>query len=368
MYNVTSKASAERGFLSTMNSPDLSIIIVNWKSQAFVNACLTSIFTTSSTLSYEVIVVDNASYDGCAEMVASAFPQVLFVKSERNLGFAGANNLAFAQSHGRNILFLNPDTEVLGQAIQQLVSSLESLPDAGMVGAHLLNSDLTLQTTCITSIPSISNQVLSSDILRKTFPKWPLWGMKPLFEDIHNPAKVEAISGACMLAKREVVERINAFSTNYFMYLEDMDLCLKVVRSGWNIYYVPDAMIVHHAGGSSSSRQENNFSSIMTRESLITFFKLYRGTLYALLYRLSMALLAIWRMLILAAAIPMSIHPKGYRFVRRAVSKWFSILIWSMGLTRWARLQPHKVDIEADGRAVRCQVVNPLVSEDVSSS
>src|SRR5581483_3665278 len=182
-----------------MNSVDLSIIIVNWKSSEYTHQCLKSIYANSSSLRIETIVVDNASFDGCGEMIAKEFPQATFIQSEINLGFAGANNLAFKRSQGRAILFLNPDTEVQGEALQTLMSNLDSIGDAGMVGARLLNSDFSLQTTCVVALPSILNTTLNSEFLRRKFPRWTIWGMRPLFADGNTPVPVEAISGACML-------------------------------------------------------------------------------------------------------------------------------------------------------------------------
>jgi N-acetylglucosaminyl-diphospho-decaprenol L-rhamnosyltransferase len=315
---------------------DLSIIIINWNSQNFARACLASIREHAGALKHEVIVVDNASYDGCEEMVRSEFPQVIFIQSDDNLGFARANNLAFAHSSGRSVLFLNPDTEIHAAALQQLVAALHSIPTAGMVGARILNSDLSLQTTCVTALPSILNQSLSSRYLRRAFPKWRIWGMRPLFEDPKNPLPVEAISGACMMARRTVIEQVGGFSTDYFMYSEDMDLCVKIARGGWNIYYVPGARIVHHAAGSSSSRQESNFSSIMLCESALRFMKLHRGRPYAMWYRSSMAFVATCRILLLIMALPLAVRPAGRTFLAHAFSKWYDILLWSLGFTRWA--------------------------------
>lgn len=310
---------------------DLSIIIINWKSAAFTRQCLASIQRTASGLNYEVIVVDNASYDGCAEMVSREFPDVIFIQSEDNLGFARANNLAFSRCRGRSVLFLNPDTEVKVDALQKLVATLESIPSAGMVGAHLLNTDGSLQTTCVVALPSILNQVLGAKQLRKAFPKWRIWGMKPLFEASHNPVPVEAISGACMLAKKEVLELIGCFTTDYFMYAEDMDLSLKVARAGQTIYYVPDALITHHAAKSSSAREESNFSSIKTHESLFRFMQIHRGARYAMMYKVCTAVAAVVRLLLLAIASPITIHPKGRAFLFKAFSKWFDLLVWAVG-------------------------------------
>lgn len=323
---------------------NLSIIIINWRSLAFTRLCLASIYANIGGLQCEVIVVDNASYDGCEEMVKSEFPAATFLQSEHNLGFSGANNRAFAQSCGRYIVFLNPDTEIQGKALQKLVLTLESIPAAGMVGARLLNSDLSLQTTCVTALPSILNQALSSRYLRKTFPKWRIWGMRPLFENTDEPVPVEAISGACMMVRREVIERVDGFTTDYFMYSEDMDLCVKIEQIGWKIYYVPQAKIVHHAAGSSSSREENNFGSIMLRESLTHFMEVHRGRLYASMYRLSTGLIAACRIWLLLVALPMAVYPKGYQLLSRAFRKWGGIFIWSLGLTPWVsqqQLRPH---------------------------
>src|SRR4051812_35884047 len=104
---------------------ELSIIIVNWKSVDFTRQCLASITAGAGDLNYEVIIIDNASWDGCGEMIRSEFPEVIFIQSNQNLGFAGANNLAFTRSRGRNVMFLNPDTEIQGLALQRLLSALE---------------------------------------------------------------------------------------------------------------------------------------------------------------------------------------------------------------------------------------------------
>ena len=318
---------------------DLSIIIINWKSVQFTRQCLASISANAGNLRYEVIVVDNASYDGCEQMVRSEFPEVSFIQSEKNLGFAAANNLAFAESKGRNVMFLNPDTEIQGTALQTLVSSLESIGTAGMVGARLLNTDLSLQTTCIVALPSILNQALSADLLRRTFPKWRIWGMQALFQSLKGPVPVEGISGACMVARRQVMEQVGGFTTDYFMYSEDMDLCAKVAASGWLIYYVPDASIVHHAAGSSSARAESNFSTLMLQESVKRFMEVHRGQLYAASYRFSRALIALCRIVLLGLVLPVAIHPRGYSFLSRAFSKWRGVLAWSLGLTPWVRKQ-----------------------------
>lgn len=327
-----------KGETATCNV-DLSIIIVNWKSLHFTRACVSSIYAAAAAVACEIIVVDNGSHDGCDEMLQAEFPEVIFLQSPDNVGFARANNWAFARSRGQNVLFLNPDTEVLEGSLQTLLAALQSLPGAGMVGARLLNTDRTLQTTCVAALPSLLNQTLNSAFLRKVFPKWRMWGMRPLFDGSNTPQTVEAISGACMMGKREAVKAVGAFSTNYFMYSEDMDLCVKLATAGWKIYYVPDARIVHHASGSSSSRKESNFGSVVLRESVARYMRVHHGRLYEVVYKVSSGLVAASRIVLLSLALPLALDERWRRGLKRAFRKWAGILAWSMGGAGWARQQ-----------------------------
>jgi GT2 family glycosyltransferase len=136
-----------------------------------------------------------------------------------------------------------------------------------------------------------------------------------------------------MMARREVVDAVAGFSSDYFMYAEDMDLCAKVAKAGHVILYVPEAIIVHHGGASSSQREESNFSSIATRESLMRFFTLHRGRGYAWVSRAFMALICMLRLSVLALASPVALDPRGARFLRGAWTKWVNILAWCVGWT-----------------------------------
>ena len=319
------------------SSPRISIIIINYRSVAFTRACLRSIYTHNSEQSVEVIVIDNATYDGCGEMVRSEYPQATFIQSTENLGFAGANNLGISASHGTHLMFLNPDTEVRAGAIDRLVTALSTQPDAGMTGARLLNSDLSVQTTSITAFPSILNQILGTEYLRQKFPAAALWGMKALFEDRTEPTPVDAISGACMMARRDVIEQVKGFTTDYFMYAEDLDLCLKVGNAGWKIYYVPDAVVVHHGGRSSESRSESNYADLMMRESMCQFMQAHRGLWYARLFRMATILAASGRLLLLTLLLPMVLLSPRKAGVLRAWKKWTAILVWGLGVKSWVK-------------------------------
>lgn len=324
---------------SIIRQPQVSIILVNWRSKDYVRSCVESIAREPKHDDFEVLVIDNDSGDGCGTML-KGFPHVHYIESSSNLGFARANNLAVTQSRGRHILFLNPDTEVCANAIETLAAALETHPEAGMVGARLLNTDGTLQTTCVTAVPNILNQTLNLAWLRAAFPKWSIWGMQALYNTSSAPSTVDAISGACMMLRRDVVEQVGGFSTEYFMYAEDMDICVKVRKAGYFILYVPEAVVIHHGGRSSSQREESHFSSIAIRESLMHFFTIHRGLPYAWLCRATMGVVCTVRLIALALAAPLALHPRGARFLRRAWSKWASILAWCIG---WAETSSQRV-------------------------
>lgn len=312
---------------------DLSIIIVNWKSAAYVRKCLKSLEANPTKLSVEIVVVDGGSFDECGEMVAKEFPYVKFVQSPDNVGFGRSNNLGFSHSTGKTILLLNPDTEVIGNAIDTLYASLKSLPNAGAVGAKLLNTDMTLQTSCVMAYPTVINQVLDSEFLRARLKNSKLWGVSSLFNGSTEPSKIEAISGACVMMPREVFEKIGGFEPKYFMYGEDVDLSFKTHKAGYNLYYVPRAEIVHHGGGSSSTTR-STFSTVMMRESIRLFLRLRRGPISAGLYSIFLGISAVVR-LALCSAKALASGRKPSRSIP-PINKWLAILRWSLGFESWA--------------------------------
>lgn len=301
---------------------DLSIIIVNWHSVQYLEACLRSIYDNTSGSAPEVIVLDNASYDGSAALVKSKFPQALFIQSDRNYGFAKGNNIALQSASGNHILLLNPDTEVVGAAIPTMLSRLRALPDAGAIGCRLLNSDGTIQTTCIQAFPTILNQLLDFDLLKRVFPRSKLWGMNHLFSESSAPSQVDMICGACIMLKRAAFENVGLLTTAYFMYGEDLDLCHKLNRSGYRVYFTGDAAVIHH-GGKSSNSLDPRLSDVWTRAAIYNFLARTRGKAYATAYRTTLAVAAAVRLLLLAAAIP-------FHYGGPSRSKWKKIIRWAM--------------------------------------
>ncbi|MCP4370266.1 MAG: glycosyltransferase family 2 protein [Deltaproteobacteria bacterium] len=315
---------------------DISIIIVNWNSLHHLKKCLTSIYSQPQDVEFEVIVVDNASYDGSDDLVRVEYPSVRFIQSNENLGFAKANNLGYQYASGSNLLFLNPDTEIIDHAIKTMYSHLHTMPDAGAIGCKLLNTDLSLQTSCIQPYPTVMNQVFDIEFLKVLFPKLKLWGMQPLFHNNARPDEVEVISGACIMVKRDVFNEVKQFSTDYFMYSEDLDLCYKINQAGYKTYYVGTAHIIHHGGGSTNKKQ-NNFSAVLMRESIFKFLEKSKGKTNANLYKLVMLIVAICRVLLVLILIPSALLIGKFNTMLFAFTKWKKIFCWSIGCEKWAK-------------------------------
>lgn len=322
--------------MAMTKTPDLSILIVNWNSVEFLRKCLRSVYATAGNLQFEVIVIDNASFDGSAEMTAREFPQARFVQGRENAGFARANNQAYRECAGRHALFLNPDTEVIGAALERMVRFLDATPAAGAAGCKLLNSDGSVQTSCIQAYPTLLNQAFDNELLRKLFPKSAWWGMRALFEDPQVPAEVEVISGACLLVRREAFEQAGHFTTDYFMYSEDLDLCFKLSRAGWKNYYLGDVSVTHHGGQSTNTKPESQFSNVVMRESVAKFLRLYRGKRYANAYKFTTAAVACVRLLLLGAVFAVSLGRFRPRALRNGLKKWSKVLRWALGKEPWA--------------------------------
>ncbi len=319
-----------RKWIETM---DLSIIIVNWNSAGFATQCLSSIYSQTHDLGFEVLVVDNASTDDSCWVIQDRCPSVTLIRSPQNLGFARANNLGFQNSSGRILLFLNPDTELRGPAINLMQACLDSSADIGVLGCRLLNSDLSVQTSAIQPFPTILNQLADLEQLRRLTPRLNLWGMRPLFESDHGrPVEVEAVSGACIMVKRQIFEQVGKFSTDYFMYAEDLDLCYKVKKVGKKVCYLGAATIVHHGGQSSKQRGGEAFAGPLMKEASLRFLQKTRGPFYAALYRLAMFLISILRIAVLGVLIPIPSARLDKESLRHSLAKWCRILRWSVGL------------------------------------
>jgi GT2 family glycosyltransferase len=314
---------------------DLSIVCVNWNSLDYLRECVSSIYEMTRGLTFEIIVVDNASPSGNVSALEQEFPQLKLIRSTTNLGFGGANNLGFRQSIGEHVLFLNPDTKLVTPAITTMLDQLRSLPDAGIVGCKLLNSDLSIQTESIQRFPRILNQLFDVEYLRLRWPSCRLWQIAPLFRDAVGPTKVEVIPGACQLLRRDVFQAAGLFSDDYFMYAEDIDLNYKVAALGLCSYYIGDAVIIHHGGKSSTQHDVSQWSTKMKFRAMVTLYRKRRGWAYSSAYRATMAAAAAGRLLALALIFPFANLRRNRNIVRNASAKWRTVLKCAIGLGEW---------------------------------
>lgn len=236
-------------------SHTLSTIIVNYNAGPLLRKCVDSLL--ACPLDIEIIVVDNASSDGSLDGLQD-LSQVCVIRNPANMGFAAACNIGVQASSAPFLLFLNPDCFFQPDAIAPLLAGLQSGDRVGMVGGLLVNEDGTEQGGGRRAVPTPWRSVVRVFGLQRFANRWP-----KLFYDFHlhkqplpdGPIEVEAISGACMLVKREVMEDVGLWDEGYFLHCEDLDWCMRFRQKGWKILFVPDARISHALGACSQSRR-----------------------------------------------------------------------------------------------------------------
>lgn len=221
---------------------DLSIIIVNWNTQALLAACLQTIAPAARRVTSETIVVDNGSSDGSVAMVRSAFPAVQVIESGANLGFARANNLGMRAAQGRYLFLLNSDTLLSPGALDELVAFADAAPQVGIVGPRLVFADGRDQPSWA-AFPTIRSELFGVNV-RMRRPSDGAAGWRAF--------ETEWIMGAALLCRRAALEASGLFDESFFMYSEETDLCKRVVQAGWKVCVLDDVTIVHLGGGSAS--------------------------------------------------------------------------------------------------------------------
>jgi N-acetylglucosaminyl-diphospho-decaprenol L-rhamnosyltransferase len=240
---------------------DLSIVILNYNTCEHLLACIRALVAEGSTslsggpLQAEALVVDNASTDGSADMVAAEFPWVELIRSPRNGGFAFGNNQALTRARGATILLLNPDTLMPPGGIGRLLERLEAHPEAGIVGPKLLRPNGSMHLACRRSFPTPSTAFYRFSGLARLFPRSPRFGRYNLtFVHPDLAIEVDSVCGACMLVRREVLERVGLLDERFFMYGEDLDWCLRARDAGWTVRYEPAVVVQHQHGAASRKR------------------------------------------------------------------------------------------------------------------
>jgi len=223
----------------------LSIIIVSYNTKSLTLACIKSIYSCKPNLLFEVIVVDNASTDGSVEALQKLDEKIVYIKSDRNLGFSKANNLGLKKAKGEYKLLLNSDTKLTTPIFEKLVLFAQEHPDAGIVSPRLLNLDMTTQGS-IFRLPTLTRAIAQ------------YWFGVPNLLDKYAITKgsfveVESVVGAAFLITPQAQTKVGLLDEKYFMYFEDLDYCRRVRSQHLKIYYLPEITLIHHHGASGKS-------------------------------------------------------------------------------------------------------------------
>ncbi len=231
---------------------DVSVIIVSWNARHYLEMCLKSIADAAPACVSEVIVVDNASADGSAELVERSFPQCKLIRAGANLGFAQANNLAMTQATGRWFALVNSDALVHPGCLEALVGHLENHPRVGLVGPRVIGGDGHLQRTC-RKLPGGWNTLCRAMALDRLLPSSSVFGGYEVPASRHEqPHQPEVLSGCFCIARRSAVDEVGGLDESYFFYGEDIDWCKRFANAGWAIAFLPHATATHFGGGSTS--------------------------------------------------------------------------------------------------------------------
>jgi len=232
---------------------DLAIVIVNYNVCALLCNCLKSVYA-STGVSFEVCVVDNASPDASAGMVAREFPQAHLIRNTQNMGYAAANNLGlkhfgFGDQNSetpRYALLLNPDTVVPPDAFARMIQLMDDHPDFGVSGPKLVRLDGSLDLACRRGFPTVEVSFWRLTKLSKLFPRSKRFGRYNMtYLDPDQAAKIDAVVGAFMLVRREAIAQAGLLDEIFWMYGEDLDWAYRIKQFGWHVYYYPPVVVTH---------------------------------------------------------------------------------------------------------------------------
>ncbi len=254
---------------------DVSVVIVNWNTRDILRDCLRTIYDQTRRVSFEVIVVDNASQDGSPDMVRAEFPQAQLVANVANVGYAAANNQGIRIAQGRYVLVLNSDTLILDRAIDKMVDFADAHPQAGVLGCRVRNRDGTLQPTCF-MFPSALNSLLSALYLNKLFPRSRFFGREAMtWWDRNDIREVQVVTGCFLFLRREALEAVGYMDERFFMYAEETDWCYRFRQMGWQVLFTPAAEIIHLGGQSTAQRSAEML--VQLRLSILKFVRKNQG-------------------------------------------------------------------------------------------
>lgn len=249
---------------------DLSVVIVSWNVREMLERCLDSIAANCADLNLQVIVVDNDSHDGTVEMLRRRPEDLVIVANDWNAGFTRGNNQGFALAVAEKVLMLNPDTEIVGSAVHQLIAFLDGAPDVGIVGPILLAPDRSITPTG-SRFPTFAHELLGLTGLRALLRRDDGYGRA----DFTVTTDVDVVCGACLMTRRAVLNQIGGLDESLFMFYEEVDFCLRAARTGWRRVYLAEARVIHYWMG--SVRQDMIGATRRLFESQFIYFRKHHG-------------------------------------------------------------------------------------------
>lgn len=253
----------------------LSIIIVSYNVCRDLVDCIKSIEENCPDIEFEIIVTDNAGTDGTVRKIRSDFPQVILIENKENRGFSAANNQAIKIAKGEYLFLLNPDTIIHPRSIGHMVKVLDENPDVGACGPGFAETDGTIARS-VGYVPTLRSLLYrntffrSLGIFRGHYRK-----LTSLHVGNEGNSDVEQLSGAALMVRASVMREIGLMDENFFLYYEDVDLCLRIRKAGWRIIYVPGALITHTGGQSTS--QISTRKRIILYKSMFIYMRKHRG-------------------------------------------------------------------------------------------
>jgi hypothetical protein len=257
---------------------DLSIIIVNYKTEELTSNCIDSIIKSNTKgLSYEIILVDNASEDGSVEAIKMRFPEVKVIENHENLGFSKANNIGMEVSKGEFLLLLNSDTIVELNTLKGAIAFISDHKHIGALGCKILLPSGKLDPACKRSFPTPLNGLYHSLNLDLAFPESTRFGAYNLtYVDENKTCSIDCIMGAFMLVPRAVIDVVGMLDEDFFMYGEDIDWCYRIKQAGYQIIYYPEVRIFHHKKASGIGKRNPKVIAAFYDSMIIFYNKHYQ--------------------------------------------------------------------------------------------
>jgi N-acetylglucosaminyl-diphospho-decaprenol L-rhamnosyltransferase len=259
---------------------DLSAVVVSWNVRELLAGCLASLYASldGSGISFETVVVDNASSDGSSDMVRERFPQAHLLCNAQNQGYAAGSNQGLALSQGRYITVLNPDTLLHGNALGTMLRFMDESPAAGMAGPRLVYSDGRFQHSAF-AFPTLAQVFLDFFPLHGRLLESRLNGRYPrAWYAAGRPFPISHPLGACMMLRRETLQQVGGMDEGFFMYCEELDWAMRIHRAGWKVYCVPAAELVHYGGQSTQQVRGEMFVALW--RSRFRFFAKHYSPLF----------------------------------------------------------------------------------------